>query len=276
MYFLLIDFTKKKIHHPQTIARADKTKQKKNTNTNTNTNTNKKEKPNTKKYISIYFSFCVFPSLLISNKKNTHTDTYKHKMSSNNFAFYNLADLRSDDVDKSQRAIYNTRFGDYNVTNYYPDPAAGAHVQFATSQPDVAWFSVYQGSSVGGSVIDVDSSLSLGMQQGRSLEKLSLSQRPFLTVPYLGRGACDVVMEAQLIQGERGQDQKKSVNTIMSQSFMDYTMYPVDNKMQENTTNPKYKIEESAMEGWIRGGILTREMMNDRAFIQQNRPNVSF
>jgi len=62
----------------------------------------------------------------------------------------------------------------------------------------------------------------------------------------------------------------------MSQSFMDYTMYPVDNKMQENTTNPKYKIEESAMEGWIRGGILTREMMNDRAFIQQNRPNVSF
>lgn len=191
------------------------------------------------------------------------------------FAFYNMASLRSDAVDNTQRNIYNTRFANHTVSNFFSDPAANAHVQFATQQPDVSWFSVQGGSAVGGAVIDVDSDLIIKAQQGRSLEKLSLAQRTFLTIPYLGRGACDVHMEAQMIQGENSHD-KKSVGTVMSKSFMDYTMYPVDQKMQSDATNPKHKIEESAMDGWIRGGILTREMMNDRDFMQQSRPNVRF
>jgi len=30
------------------------------------------------------------------------------------------------------------------------------------------------------------------------------------------------------------------------------------------------------MDGWIRGGVLTREMMNDREFMNQSRPSVPF
>jgi hypothetical protein len=171
--------------------------------------------------------------------------------------------------------LYNTRFSSYTVSNFYPDPAANGQVQFATQQPDVSWFSVQGGSAVGGAVIDVDSNLIIKNTQGRSLEKLSLQQRPFLTVPYLGRGSCDPLIEAQMLQGDNIHE-KKSVGTVMSKSFSEYTMFPSDNKMATDATNPKYKIEEAAMDGWIRGGILTREMMNDREFMQQSRPTVPF
>jgi hypothetical protein len=193
-------------------------------------------------------------------------------MSSTNF--YLMHGLRSDAVDNTQRNIYNTRFGDYNVSNYYIDPSVGSHVQFATQQPDVSWFAVPQGSSVGGAVIDMDSNLSLGALQGRSLEKLQLNQRQYLSIPYLGRGMCDPVLEAQIMQGESGKE-KKSTSTIMSKSFMEYTQYPVDQRMADMATNPKFKIEESAVDGWIRGGILSREMMNDRDFLLKSRPSVN-
>lgn len=191
------------------------------------------------------------------------------------FTFNNMASLRSDAVDGTQRNIYNTRFANYTVSNYFADPATNGHVQFATSQPDVSWFSVPGGSAVGGAVIDVDSNLIIKTTQGRSLEKLSLQQRPFLTVPYLGRGSADPIIEAQMLQGENIHE-KKSVGTVMSKSFNEYTLFSSDAKMAQDATNPKYKIEEAAMDGWIRGGILTREMMNDRDFMQQSRPNVRF
>jgi hypothetical protein len=191
------------------------------------------------------------------------------------FSFYGMTSLRSDEVDGTQRNLYNTRFSNHTVSNFYPDPAANGQVQFATRQPDVSWFSVQGGSAVGGAVIDVDSNLIIKATQGRSLEKLSLQQRPFLTVPYLGRGSCDPLVEAQMMQGENIHE-RKSIGSVMGQSFSEYTMFASDPKMTTDATNPKFKIEEAAMDGWIRGGVLTREMMNDREFMNQSRPSVPF
>jgi hypothetical protein len=83
------------------------------------------------------------------------------------------------------------------------------------------------------------------------------------------------MIEAQIIQGENIHE-KKSVGSVMGQSFSEYTMFASDNKMATDATNPKFKIEEAAMDGWIRGGVLTREMMNDREFMNQSRPSVPF
>ena len=90
-------------------------------------------------------------------------------------------------------------------------------------------------------------------------------QRPFLTVPYLGRGSVDPVLELQIKEGEPMGGEKKSVSTVMSQSFMGYTLYPTDNNMEERVSNPKHTVEESAMNGWIRGGADTRYAGDDLA-----------
>jgi hypothetical protein len=84
-------------------------------------------------------------------------------------------------------------------------------------------------------------------------------QRPFATVPYLGRGAGNPDLESQLQQGEVVNHQK-SVSTIMEKSFMEHAMYPTDSAMNERVANPAYSVEEAAMNGWVRGGSSTRDM----------------
>jgi hypothetical protein len=105
--------------------------------------------------------------------------------------------------------------------------------------------------------VDYESLLLLKPEQEREFEKVQLFQRPFATVPYLGKGSCDPTVESRLQQGEMVSGMK-SVSTIMEQSFTNYSLYPVDNNMEKRTTDPSYTVEESALNGWVRGGSITR------------------
>ena len=186
------------------------------------------------------------------------------------YSFSNMGRIGSDAVDNTQRTIYNTRFANYTLSNYFEENLSGAHVNFATSQPNVM-FNGVSGVGIYSAGVDVDSLLSIKQTQERSLEKLQLNERPFITVPYLGKGSCNPVLENQLLQGESVHD-VKSVSTIMSKSFIDYSMYPTDAKMEE-LNNPQHTIQEAALDGWVRGGILTREMAGDADFRNNANPN---
>lgn len=186
------------------------------------------------------------------------------------YSFSNMGRIGSDAVDNTQRTIYNTRFANYTLSNYFGENRSGSHVDFATSQPNVM-FNGVSGAGIHSSVVDVDSMLSLQKTQDRSLEKLQLNERPFITVPYLGKGSCNPVLETQLLQGEASHD-VKSVSTIMSKSFIDYSMYPTDAKMEE-LNDAQHTIQEAALDGWVRGGILTRELAGDVDFRNNSRPN---
>ena len=188
------------------------------------------------------------------------------------YTFNNTGRIGSDATDNTQQNVYNTRFANYTLSNYFSESVSGAHVAFATSQPSVMFTGSNGGSSVGGAVIDVNSMLLLKTEKERSLEKLSLIQRPFLTVPYLGKGSSDPTLESQLQQGELSSD-KKSTSTVMEQSFMNYSLYPTDDKMKERVNNPAYSVEESALDGWVRGGMTTREMSTDKSLAKNNRPS---
>ena len=120
-----------------------------------------------------------------------------------------------------------------------------------------------------------ESSLLLKTEQERPLEKLQLFQRPFHTVPYLGRGSVDPGLESQLQQGEMATD-KKSVSTVMEKSFAAYSLYPTDDKMENQVKDASHTVEEAAMDGWVRGGSATREMSADEFMKQNNRPSGMF
>jgi hypothetical protein len=68
-------------------------------------------------------------------------------------------------------------------------------------------------------------------------------------------------LESQLQQGEPVTE-KKSVSTIMEKSFGAYSLYPTDSKMENQVKDASHTVEEAAMEGWVRGGMSTREMPN--------------
>jgi hypothetical protein len=47
-------------------------------------------------------------------------------------------------------------------------------------------------------------------------------------------------------------------------------MYPLIDSIKDTITNPKYLVQEAALDGWIRGGSATREQAK-----QKHLPNDS-
>jgi hypothetical protein len=180
-----------------------------------------------------------------------------------NYLFNNTDRIGMDVTDNTQRTLQNTRFSNYTLSNYNNESTSDSHVKFATNQPIMSFNAVNGGSGVGANAVDLESLLHLKNEQERSLEKIQLIQRPFLTVPYLGRGSCDPTLESQLLQGEIVSD-KKSVATVMTKSFADYALYPTDSNMEERVKNPSYTVEEAAMDGWVRGGSSARNISATR------------
>lgn len=197
-------------------------------------------------------------------------------MSSTSSYFFNNADrIGADVTDQSQRNVYNTRFTNYTLSDYFSDKTTDSHVKFATKQPAVMFSGTTHGSGLNSNVIDDESLLKLNTEQDHAVEKLQLFQRPFITVPFLGRGSCDPALESQLLQGEMITD-KKSASTIMDKSFSQYALYPTDKKMEDRVNNAANSVEEAALDGWVRGGMSTREMSTDEIMKKNNRPNASF
>jgi hypothetical protein len=190
------------------------------------------------------------------------------------YLFNNMGRISADVTDQSQRSVYNTRFANHTLSNYFSETMSDEHVKFATEEPTIMFSGTNLGFGLNGNVVDVDSELLIKNQQERSFERLQLLARPYLTVPYLGRGSCDPTLESQILQGEMISD-KKSVSTIMNKSFSPYTLYPVDQNMQAHVDNPAYLIQEVALSGWVRGGNATRDM-GDGYTASQSRPNVQY
>jgi len=171
---------------------------------------------------------------------------------------FNNTDNMKDQLDNTLLNISNNQYMKYLLSDYNVN--SSSYVQFATKQPSVLFSGIVHGNGINGHVVDNETALTMKNTNDRPLEKLQLNQRPFATVPYLGKGGFDPTLESQLQQGEIASD-KKSINTITEQSFMGYSLYPTDTKMQERVSNPSYNVEEYALDGWIRGGIPSRELV---------------
>jgi len=170
----------------------------------------------------------------------------------NSYVFNNMGGIRSDMTDITQQNIQNTRFGNYSVSNYFSENVSNAHIDFAMSQPGL----LIRGEGVAPSVIDDESKL-FNSENERHYEKLQLHQRPFVTVPYLGRGGADPTIEAQLQQGEIVSD-KKSVATVTEMPYINYDTYPMRDDLKSYISNPTNSVQELSMEGWVRGGSSAR------------------
>jgi hypothetical protein len=95
--------------------------------------------------------------------------------------------------------------------------------------------------------------------------KISLQERSFKTVPYLGRGNADVGLENNIRIGDSLKD-KKSVSQLNESCQFEVDKYPLQGNLKKNITNSKHLIEESAVDGWIRGGLPSREIYKDEKY----------
>jgi len=173
------------------------------------------------------------------------------------FTFGNLATPKNDITLIDQQMIQNVNACNYNLQNYFAsNTTMKGPIDFATSQPGI----VLKGA--GGYNIDDNSSLQIGSLQTHPRGHIDLFQRPFATVPFLGRGAVDPVMESQILQGEVGTN-RGSITNVSEKNYTSYYATPLIPSLNNKITNPSYCVEESASNGWIRGGLPSREVNRD-------------
>ena len=186
------------------------------------------------------------------------------------YTFHQSGRLGNDTIDNTQKTLQNTQYLNSVLSNYNSDKSSTAYVDFATQIPGMMVSGMNGGNGLGGNSVEHESELFWKTQNERSLEKLHLYERPFLTIPFMGRGSVDPTLESQLMQGENVRG-KKSVSTVMEQNFNPLDKYPLDSEKKAKFGNT---IEELALDGWTRGGKSARDMQ-ENSFSKMSKPSNS-
>ena len=186
-------------------------------------------------------------------------------MSISDYNFNNMTHINEDTCALSQRNVQNTQSSNYMVENYYPACPMSKAINFATQQPNVFYNGSHQ-VGIAGCNIDANSELKLS-KISKPPCRINLLERPFLTVPYLGRGPFNCALESELQQGDVVIN-KKSVNPSSEVSYENYKNYPLIPEIQKTIANPESILEDNAAEGWIRGGLPSREFARDNSCAQ--------
>jgi len=179
------------------------------------------------------------------------------------YNFYQTTRLGYDRTEFSQGTLQNAEYANYMLDGFRPACPLSNAIDFATSQPNINFTGSYQ-TSVGGSNINENSQLLIN-DLSRTKCRISLTQRPYSTVPYLGRGKCDPLLESQIQQGDFANN-KKSINPSSETCYMQYSQTPLLPTLKATISNPANLIENNAAEGWIRGGLPSRELARDKEY----------
>lgn len=190
-------------------------------------------------------------------------------MSCKSSPFDNLTRIGNDPADLSTQSIQNMASANYMLNNFFAQDCNMVRpIEFATSQPNV-FFNGSNQVGIGGCNIDTNSDLLIGTMNTHPKCKISLLERPFKTVPFLGRGQSNPVLESNIQQGDL-QSNKKSINPTTERSFIPYSNYPLLPQIETSINNPANLVEGVAVDGWVRGGIPSRELQKDSDYINNH------
>jgi hypothetical protein len=169
------------------------------------------------------------------------------------YTYNNLARMNQDNSYINKQEIDNNSYSDYNTINFHD---RYKNVQdIALSQPNIFITGVYGPDGNESHVIDSDTYLKQSELTNLN-ENIDLKPRYFATIPYLGKGKCEVNVESILRKGlltnqqrSCGSGTEKTRNNIV----------PLIPSVENSITNPEYLVEGVADNTWVRGGSNTRE-----------------
>lgn len=190
--------------------------------------------------------------------------------STHNYTFYNLTGINDDVVGLSEVDIQNQNFGSYTTQNFFEKYCGMKEpISFATQQPNVFYNGGAGVVGVNGCNVESDSDLRIGSIQTNPKCRISLQERPFKTVPFLGRGKVNALKESKLQQGTYFAD-KKSCRQVTEKSFRttDVDLVPT---LKATIQNPNNLVEGVANKGWIRGGLPSRDMSRDNDYFKHRK-----
>jgi hypothetical protein len=183
------------------------------------------------------------------------------------YTFNNLSRISDDSCCIDQNSIQNSLACNWTLQNYFAkDCTMKSALAIATAQPCVNYSGGY-GLAANGCNVDDSSKLMIGTIQTHPRCRIDLFQRPFATVPFLGRGSVDPIMEAQIQQGEFVTN-KRTVTRLTEKTHLKHHTVPLIPEMRARIQNPSMMIEGMASNGWVRGGVPSRELTRDKEFFR--------
>ena len=147
--------------------------------------------------------------------------------------------------------------GNYGVTNLYDCECLIPDV--VKTATDNVCIPFKNGNDVAPCVIDDSSKLRIGLQRRFPKCNQQLFERPYLTVPYMGRGQLNVD-EDSVLKFSEDTKLKRSSN-VLSGITIANSFTPLLPYLEWNVQNPQHLIEEE--QGWIRSGAPSRLVVRD-------------
>ena len=173
--------------------------------------------------------------------------------------FNNSGNINDDNSDKTQKNLQNTGHANYMLNNFMvSDLPINKTIDAALDQPIINYKGTHGLSILGGNV-DIHSQLTIGAEQNKQRERNQLNARIFNTIPFMGRGKVSTDMESAILQSG-DLPEKKSEMALSERDYTNVRNYPLINSIEETVANPDNLVEESAHEGWVRGGVPSRSL----------------
>ena len=158
--------------------------------------------------------------------------------------------------------------GDYSLGNFYGcDCGAKVPLEVMLQQPEVQYRDGYGWTSRNGCNIDEDSRLRNARNMTNPKLIQQLYERPYATVPYMGRGIGDVCLETQMLPGESTM-QKRPCNNL-SGMYIEQQFTPLIPCIRDTIQEPIHLIEQENDPGWIRGGQPSRQLIRNLDYLSR-------
>ena len=160
--------------------------------------------------------------------------------------------------------------GKYFTSNFNPcDCKNEKVVEFATNNP---YMKFRDGYGISECNVDQSSNLRVGKSRKNPKCRSQLLHRPYLTVPYMGRGSGNANVETQLLPSE-DTSQGKACNSLAGVTIENF-FTPLVKNLEEHVQNPKYLIQEDSDKRWVRGGIPTRQIVKNIDYLERCGKNL--
>ena len=182
-------------------------------------------------------------------------------MSIFNQLFDNISRIGNDNCDLTNKNLQNTQASNYILENYQVYTPINNAVNLATNQPNV-FLAGSNGGGINRNNVDENSILKFA-HQTKFRERVSEQERLFSTVPYLGKGPSNVVLESQIKTGDYNLN-KKSTDPNSEVSHIDYSYYPLIPSIEATISNPANLVEGVAANDWVKGGVPSRILNRDQ------------
>ena len=141
--------------------------------------------------------------------------------------------------------------------------------KMALTQPNVNFTDGYGYSAMNGCNIDVDSGLRNNPDVLTNKKCIqTLNERPYLTVPFMGRGTGDINSELDVLQGENT-FVRKGCNTLAGYDYSERHFVPMIKKLEKTVQDTKHIVNEDASADWVRGGIPSRQLVRNKEFLEK-------